>query len=159
MATHSSVLSWRIPGTGRLLGCRLWGRTESDMTEATQQQQQQQRERTGSYKQETKWHWTFQQQLSIEDMGCTPLVVQWLRLHASNAGNPGSIPGQGTRSHMPQRKILHAATKTWYSQINKSVQFSSVAQSCPTFCNPMDCSMPGFPVHHQLLEPTQTHVH
>ena len=40
-----------------------------------------------------------------------------------------------------------------------SVQFSSVAQSCPTLCNPMDCSMPGFPVHHQLLEPTQTHVH
>ena len=40
-----------------------------------------------------------------------------------------------------------------------TVQFSSVAQSCPTLCNPMDCSMPGFPVHHQLLEPTQTHVH
>ena len=38
-------------------------------------------------------------------------------------------------------------------------QFSSVIQSCPTLCNPMDCSMPGFPVHHQLLEPTQTHVH
>ena len=37
--------------------------------------------------------------------------------------------------------------------------FSSVAQSCPTLCNPMDCSTPGFPVHHQLLELTQTHVH
>ena len=37
MATHSSVLSWRIPG----MGCRLWGRTESDKTEATYQQQQQ----------------------------------------------------------------------------------------------------------------------
>ena len=37
MATHSSVLAWRIPGTGRgsLVGCRLWGRTESDMTEVT----------------------------------------------------------------------------------------------------------------------------
>ena len=42
---------------------------------------------------------------------------------------------------------------------NHSVQFSSVAQSCPTLCNPMDCSMPGFPVHHQLLELAQTHVH
>jgi len=40
MATHSSVLAWRIPGTGRLVGCRLWGRTESDTTGATQQQQQ-----------------------------------------------------------------------------------------------------------------------
>ena len=43
MATHSSVLAWRIPGTGSLVGCRLWGRTESDTTEVTQQQQQQSR--------------------------------------------------------------------------------------------------------------------
>ena len=35
MATHSSVIAWRIPGRGSLVGCRLWGRTESDMTEAT----------------------------------------------------------------------------------------------------------------------------
>ena len=35
----------------------------------------------------------------------------------------------------------------------------SVAQSCPTLCNPMDCSMPGFPVHHPLPECAQTHVH
>ena len=41
-----------------------------------------------------------------------------------------------------------------------SVQFSSVqSASCPTLCNPMNCSMPGLPVHHQLLEFTQTHVH
>ena len=40
-----------------------------------------------------------------------------------------------------------------------SVQFSSVPQSCPTLCNPMDCSTPGFPVYHQLLELAQTHVH
>ena len=40
-----------------------------------------------------------------------------------------------------------------------SVQFSSVSQSCPTLCNPMNCSMPGLLVHHQLPEFTQTHVH
>ena len=40
-----------------------------------------------------------------------------------------------------------------------SIQFSSVAQLCLTLCNPMDCSMPGFAVHHQLPELTQTHVH
>ena len=40
-----------------------------------------------------------------------------------------------------------------------SVQFSSVAQSCLTLCDPVDCSMPGLPVHHQLPEFTQTHVH
>ena len=38
-------------------------------------------------------------------------------------------------------------------------QFSSVTQSCPTLCDPMDCSIPGFPVHHQLPERAQTHVH
>ena len=37
--------------------------------------------------------------------------------------------------------------------------FSSVAQSCPTLCDPMNCSMPGLPVHHHLLEFTQTHIH
>ena len=37
--------------------------------------------------------------------------------------------------------------------------FSSVTQSCPTLCDPMDCSTPGFPVHHQLLELALTHVH
>ena len=40
-----------------------------------------------------------------------------------------------------------------------SLQFSSVAQSCPTLCDPMDCSRAGLPVHHQLPEHTQTHVH
>ena len=39
------------------------------------------------------------------------------------------------------------------------VQFSSVAQSCPTLCNPMNRSTPGLPIHHQLPEFTQTHVH
>ena len=41
----------------------------------------------------------------------------------------------------------------------ESVHFSSVAQSCPTLWDPMDCSTPGLPVHHQLPESTQTHVH
>ena len=40
-----------------------------------------------------------------------------------------------------------------------SVQFSSVTQSCPILCDPMDCSSPGLPVHHQLPEFTQTHVY
>ena len=40
-----------------------------------------------------------------------------------------------------------------------SVQFSSVTQSCPTLCDPMNRSTPGLPVHHQLPEFTQTHVH
>ena len=41
----------------------------------------------------------------------------------------------------------------------EAIQFSSVAQLCPTPCDPTDCSMPGFPVHHQLPELAQTHVY
>ena len=40
-----------------------------------------------------------------------------------------------------------------------SVRFSSVAQLCPTVCNRMNCSMPGLPVHHQLQDSTETHIH
>ena len=80
------------------------------------------------------------------------LVVQWLRLHAANAGGLGSIPGQGTRSHMlqlrvhmPQLKIPHAAmktknptTKTLHSQINtnkklkKKNRANSISRSLTT---------------------------
>ena len=40
-----------------------------------------------------------------------------------------------------------------------SVQFSSIAELCPTLCDPMNCSTPGLPVHHQLPKFTQTHIH
>ena len=63
--------------------------------------------------------------------------------YTCNAGDPSLIPGLG---RSPGEGI-------------GSVQFSSVTPSCLTFCNPMDCSMPGFPVHYQLPGPTQTHVH
>ena len=53
-----------------------------------------------------------------------------------------------------------------FRQVTKSyirncwwIQFSLVTQSCPTLCNTIDCSKPGFPVHHQLPELAQTHVH
>ena len=51
------------------------------------------------------------------------------------------------------------AIKLWKNIEEPSVQFSSLAQLCPTLCDPMDCSTPGFPVHYQLLEFTHTHVH
>ena len=47
----------------------------------------------------------------------------------------------------------------WLPAPGGKIQFSSATQSCPTLCDPMDCSTPGFPVHHQLLELAQTHVH
>ena len=58
--------------------------------------------------------------------------------------------GQGERKMAGRRKdSLHSI----------AIQFSSVTQSCPTLCDTMDCRMPGSPVHHQLLELAQTHVH
>ena len=79
-------------------------------------------------------------------------------------GGEGSVPSQGA-------KILHASwpkNKTpkqnrrniiTNSVTTLRVQFSSVAQSCRTLCDPMNHSTPGLPVHHQLPEFTQTHVH
>ena len=54
---------------------------------------------------------------------------------------------------IPGKAILNGKSKV------DTVQFSSVAQSCPTLCNPMNRSTLGLPVHHQLLKFTQTHVH
>ena len=55
---------------------------------------------------------------------------------------------------------LVVVREAWRAAVqSSSVQFSSVTQSCPTLCNPMNHSTPGLPVHHQLLEFTQTHVH
>ena len=56
------------------------------------------------------------------------------------------------------RKIKAKAFQIWDLK-SDSVQFNSVAQSCPTLCDPKNLSMPGLPVHHQLPEFTQTHVH
>ena len=52
---------------------------------------------------------------------------------------------------------ISSEIRNWWLPLVLS-QLSSVAQSCPTLCNPMDSSMPGLPVHPQLPEPTQTHV-
>ena len=69
-----------------------------------------------------------------------------------------------TRSRVvsEEQELGLGITEIWYYMILilfHSVQFSSVAQSCLTLCNPMDHSTPGLPVHHQLPEFTQTHVH
>ena len=56
-----------------------------------------------------------------------------------------------------EREVSLAGLRTQWSF--SSVQFSSVAQSCPTLCDSMDCSTPSLPVRHQLMEFTQTHVH
>ena len=63
-------------------------------------------------------------------------------------------------STMPSISIhVVANSKTLLFLWLSNIQFSSVAQLCPTIWDPMDCSMPGLPVHHQLPEFTHTHVH
>ena len=81
----------------------------------------------------------------MKDIGCTVIFVclwYW--------GNIGfcSIP-------------IVSSLNVWYNSLVKSsrIQFSSVAQWCQTLWDPMDCSMPGFPVYHQLPKLAQTHVH
>ena len=66
------------------------------------------------------------------------------------------------QSQITQKSCLWLMYNTWNFSLTYEpclLQFSSVAQSCPTLCNPMDCSMPGSLVYHQLPELAQTHVH
>ena len=67
-------------------------------------------------------------------------------------------PG-GLQSMELQRVTTERLGTPTNSALLEHSEFSSVAQSCLTLCNPMDCTMPGLPVHHQLPELTQTHVH
>ena len=55
--------------------------------------------------------------------------------------------------------LLHKSLWSNYNRTYSQFKFSSVAQSCPTLCNLLNHSIPGLPVHYQLPEPTQTHVH
>ena len=78
-------------------------------------------------------------------------------------GEPGGLPSMG--SHRVRHNwndlaaVAAAKSPLFYEQDWRCLQFSSVAQSCPTLCDPMNRSTPGLPVHHQLPEFTQTHVH
>ena len=60
---------------------------------------------------------------------------------------------------MPYLHVGYFELKAIKTLCGQEKNISSVAQSCPTPCDPMDCSTPGLPVHHQLLEFTQTQVH
>ena len=61
-----------------------------------------------------------------------------------------------TQSRTQLKQLSSSSSILWLWLL---CQFSSVAQLCLPICDPMDCSMPGFPIHHQLLELAQTHVH
>ena len=71
---------------------------------------------------------------------------------------PGNHCGCGFR-HGPASWELEFSGLYQTQGSVSSIQFSSVTQSCPILCDPMNCSTPGLPLHHQLPEFTQTHVH
>ena len=74
----------------------------------------------------------------------------------------GSLWGECNGLNCLSQKWFVQVLTPWASEVTllgNRAQFSSVAQSCPTLCDPMNCSTPGLPVHHQLPESTQTHVH
>ena len=72
---------------------------------------------------------------------------------------PGSFTFQADALTSEQRLDVESLVLATKLPNYFSSQFSSVAQSCPTLCDPMNCSTPGLPVHHQLPEFTQTHAH
>ena len=131
MATHSNVLAWRIPWTSR----RAWQATvhgvckKSDTTEGLT--------------------------LSLISM-VIPV------LPSRSFSDDGNILNLYCPKWQPLYTCGYWAHELWLVWLRDwilSFQFSSVAQSGPTLCNPMNRSMPGLPVHHQLPDFTQTHVH
>ena len=90
----------------------------------------------------------FSKRKLLEDIKEVTELMGGLRTH----GKHKHSRGLGGRLHSHDSSIGWL----WAAQFN---QFSSVAQSCSTLCDPMNCSTPGLPVHHQLPEFTQTHVH
>ena len=111
---------------------------------------------------------------SLASFGCSAILALCLLCRVRQQVN-GSIFPLSLRTHLykkpchnnpsyPPVKMLPAQEKTRActkktKQPPRAHQFSSVAQSCPTLCDPMNRSTPGLPVHHQLLKFTQTQVH
>ena len=98
------------------------------------------------------WHVSTQESKSQERVGSIGQAWPTCRFLVLGCAGVAGVPSRPLWMeirHLPRRKDDSFCFS----------QFSSVAQSCLTLCDPMDCSMPGFPVHHQLPEIAQTHVH
>ena len=142
MTTNSSILAWRCHGQRSLAGYTPWDCEESDMIEQlTLSLSLPKCVEVGKSLTQTRW-------------SLLGWKHEWRQAGASRQNTVcGSSPSlQGLDRHFA---LLFLAPLLKYL----IYQFSSVAQLYPTLCNPMDHSTPGLPVHHQLLEFTQTHVH
>ena len=104
--------------------------------------------------------------LQVHTLSCS-VMSNSFRLHGLcsplSSSVHGDSPGKntGVGCHALLQVQLHMTLQWSQSKMSFKVCYwiSSVTQSCPTLCDPMDCSTPGFPVHHQLPELTQTPVH
>ena len=172
MATHSSTFAWKIPWTEEPGRLQSTGSLESDTTERLHfhfslscigegngnplQCSCLENPRDGG-----AW-WA----------SVNGVAQSWTRLKQLSSSSSSSscpLPANGDISTYPS--ALRISTAQPFRPIQKASycqsgteklnqpQFSSVTQSCPTLCDPMDCSLPDFPFHHQHLELTQTHVH
>ena len=97
-----------------------------------------------------------QREMEVNQEGYTPDNF------SSSTSYPRNIQNTGAIGHLTQALCWGGHSQEMNLSLQlciKHVQFSSVTQSCPTLCDPMNRSTPGLPVHHQLLEFTQTHVH
>ena len=150
MVTHSSILAWRIP----------WTEEPGGLQSA------------GSQRVGHNWATSLSLSLTRELDICPAFLIQvtWLVglwLVASTTVSSSwshfssllyKLLNWSSQDLLPSApQALKGKSSTW--KMMSTYQFSSVSQFCPTLCNPMDCSTPGFPVHHQLLELAQTHVH
>ena len=149
VATHSSVLAWRIPGMGSLVGCHLWGHTELDTTKVTQQQQQ-----------STQYQNRVLMQL-VEVCLAVPLINPLGHFKLQMSLNQWLQNWLGMIDLVYQRGIICDLIqgKKAFGQMGGLFVVVIQSQLCPTLCDPMDCSIPGFPVHHHLPELVQTYVH
>ena len=112
--------------------------------------------------------WSFSISLSNECSGLISFKIDWFDVHLCWHHSSKASILQLSPFFMVQLSHLCVTTgktipltrRTFVGKLMSTcIISSSVTQLCPTLCDPVDCSMPGLPVHHQLLEFTQTHVH
>ena len=104
--------------------------------------------------------WTVAHQASLSTGVLQARILEWVAMPFSRGS---SQPRDWTQvSHVGSGFFTVWVTREtqdyWVGSLSLYPEFSSVTQSCPTLCDPINCSTPGLPVHHQLLEFTQTHV-
>ena len=104
--------------------------------------------------------WPFRDTASLSPSNGLVLLPRSCPLEKSVPLGVATPFGWGTAGQRPAvAEVRTKITKAGILVAGCSVQFSSVAQSCLTLCDPMDCSTPGLPVHHQLPQFIQTHLH